>query len=100
MPKRLTARKLLIASIGVATVNYVAACNDGGAGGETSGNLVGPVGGAAAAQGGVGGQGGAAGDWTSGNLMSPPGGGVGGVIAPPPDSGLQDMDGGTPDDAG
>jgi hypothetical protein len=80
MRKPTRGRKLLIASVGVATINYVAAC-----GGEThtSGNLIAPPGGSAngaqagAAQAGTGGftsgtHAGTGGTFTSGNLVPPP----------------------------
>ena len=43
-PRRFSSRKLLVASVGLATINYVAACGaSGGRDGEpTSGNLVAP----------------------------------------------------------
>jgi len=43
-PRRLSGRKLLVASVGVATMNFVAACDafgsGSGSGTETSGNLM------------------------------------------------------------
>jgi hypothetical protein len=89
MRKPTRGRKLLIASVGVATINYVAAC-----GGEshTSGNLVAPPEGGSAHSG----QGGAAhagiGGLTSGNLVPPPPAGAGGTftsgnLVPPPPAG-------------
>ena len=91
MRKPTGARKLLIASVGVATINYVAAC---GGEAQTSGNLLAPPEGGSAHSG----QGGASagsstvagsGGLTSGNLVAPPPAGSGGVtsgnlVAPPP----------------
>src|SRR6478609_6345756 len=88
MRKPTRGRKLLIASVGVATINYVAACGgetsggaDGGqagathsTGGYTSGNLVAPP--PAGAGGTV-----AGGGYTSGNLVAPPPAGAGGTVA-------------------
>ena len=75
MRKPTSARKLLIASVGVATINYVAACSA-----ETSGNLLPPPQGGAAGQAGTAGGAGAgtAGSPTSGNLVAPPPAGSGG----------------------
>jgi len=93
MRKPTRGRKLLIASVGVATINYVAACGgeshtSGGQGGEahagtgglTSGNLVPPP------------PAGAGGALTSGNLVPPPVAGTGGALTsgnlvPPPVAG-------------
>jgi hypothetical protein len=82
-------RKILRAAIGVATISYVYACEDGA---RTSGNLVAPP----FAEGGSSGAGGttltAGGAETSGNLVAPPpvqgGAGHSGVLdAGAPDSG-------------
>ena len=80
MRKPSQSRKLLIASIGVATISYVAACG-GSSDPPTSGNLVSPP--AAGAAGTVsGGASGAAGfPPTSGNLVAPPAAGAGGTVS-------------------
>src|SRR4029079_14079633 len=88
MRKPTGARKLLIASVGVATINYVAACGGSSTGDPTSGNLVAPQAGSANS-----GQGGGSAGTppTSGNLVAPPPAGAGGIpptsgnlVAPPP----------------
>jgi hypothetical protein len=90
-------RKILRAAIGVATISYVYACEDGA---RTSGNLVAPP----FAEVGSSGAGGttltAGGAETSGNLVAPPpvqgGAGNSGILdAGTPDSGV--LDAGTPD---
>jgi len=78
MRKPSQARKLLIASVGVATINYVAACGGSAA---TSGNLVAYQGGSSNDAGAGSGGTAHAGSPTSGNLVAPPPAGAGGAAA-------------------
>jgi hypothetical protein len=69
-PRVLSGRKILIASLGVATVSYACGGSTSGTN-STEGGVVGASGGHAGAS---------AGGFTSGNLMPPPSGGAGGKL--------------------